>query len=58
MTLVANRSAVGAYLAAAASRAGRLLDAGAYVHWYERYGCDAEDIAEAVDACVELARAY
>ena len=58
MTLVANRSTAGGFLASAAARARRLLDAGAYVHWYERYGCGRGDIAEAIDACLDLEQAY
>jgi hypothetical protein len=45
-------------LASAAARARLLLDAGAYVHWYERYGCGRADIADAIDACEDMARAH
>lgn len=58
LTVVAHRSTAGGFLTSVAERARRLLDSGAYLHWYERYGCTRNDIAEAIDACLDVARAY
>jgi hypothetical protein len=40
------------------TRAEELLAVGAYVHWYERYGTTADDIAESVNLLLDVVEAY
>jgi hypothetical protein len=49
LTAVANRSSTGTFLSQTLGKARRMLDAGAYCHWYDRYGCDRDMLEESFD---------
>ena len=46
-TIVANSSAVLDYLVGVRERAKVMWENGAYLHWYERYGCDKDTFTDA-----------
>jgi hypothetical protein len=56
--LVSTSTAVVAPMLRAAERAEALLRAGAYVHWYERFGVTADHIAVATDHVLNAVDAY
>uniref|UniRef100_A0A061RYF0 Eta tubulin n=1 Tax=Tetraselmis sp. GSL018 TaxID=582737 RepID=A0A061RYF0_9CHLO len=58
LTAVANRSSTASLFARIAGQAARLCDAGAYVHWYERHGCDGGALVEAADFLQKIADCY
>eukprot|EP00198_Chlamydomonas_reinhardtii_P013659 XP_001702996.1 eta tubulin [Chlamydomonas reinhardtii] len=58
LTTVANRSNVVGLLENTVRRALALVDAGAYVHWYERHGCSAAAVREAAGGLLDVADCY
>jgi hypothetical protein len=58
VTVAVNRGRAPYALLHAAHKAEALLRRGAYVHWYERYGCERDDIAEAIESCRCVADVY
>ncbi|KAG2445658.1 hypothetical protein HXX76_000267 [Chlamydomonas incerta] len=58
LTTVANRSGVVGLLENTVRRARALVDAGAYVHWYERHGCSAAAVREAASGLLDVADCY
>ena len=58
--MLANSAAVGGYLQCVKERARRMLHERAYLHWFERYGCEQamfEEAFETVERIVENYRA-
>ena len=51
LSVVVNRSRSAGYVAGVLAKAEVMLDSRAYVHWYERYGCDAGMLEEAFEVC-------
>ena len=45
-------------LARAHGRARGMLDVGAYLHWYTRYGCDRETVETAMETVGDIITAY
>ncbi|KAG2453739.1 hypothetical protein HYH02_001950 [Chlamydomonas schloesseri] len=58
LTSVANRSSVVGLMENTVRRALALVDAGAYVHWYERHGCSAAAVREAAGGLLDVADCY
>lgn len=58
LSLVSNRTSVEAALSQVLRRAGAQLDAGAYVHHYERYGCSEAVLRGYVDECWDVVANY
>lgn len=58
ITAVANRSTAIGLLAGVAARARVMSEAGAYLHWYERYGCSKAALDEALAVVDNMADAY
>jgi hypothetical protein len=58
VTVAANQSSVAAVFDASLQRARRMLEAGAYVHWYERYGCERAHFAEAFEVAAQVVDEY
>eukprot|EP01052_Picozoa_sp_SAG31_P051059 SAG31_NODE_11947_length_983_cov_0.704751_1_plen_76_part_00 len=52
LTVVANRTNGASWLRPTVSKAAHMRDAGAYMHWYERYGFERADL----DTCLETCR--
>ena len=60
VSVLANSAAVGGYLQCVKERAQLMLHERAYLHWYERYGCEQamfEEAFETVEKIVENYRA-
>ncbi|WIA36870.1 hypothetical protein OEZ86_008121 [Tetradesmus obliquus] len=58
LTAAVRRSSTGSFMRAAAESTLRLCQAGAYMHWYEQYGCSRHDIMAAADGTYDQAEAY
>lgn len=58
VTAIANRSTAIGMLSSTAAKARAICTAGAYMHWYERYGCGREAIEEAIHTVECMADAY
>jgi hypothetical protein len=58
LTLASNSDVFVSPLVRTLTRAEELLAVGAYVHWYERYGTTADDIAESVNSLLDVVEAY
>eukprot|EP00741_Cyanophora_paradoxa_P001241 tig00000074_g1198.t1 len=58
VTAVSNRSGVAGLLEHFLSRARAMFDARAYLHWYGRYGCGAEEMEAAFEEAATAAAAY
>jgi len=58
LTLASNSTWATPTLEHCAARAAALLEAKAYVHWYERFGVTAEHLAVAVESVRTTADAY
>lgn len=57
-TLVANRSNVIGDVGRVLVRAQRMREAGAYLHWYEQYGCEAATVDAALEGVRQVMDAY
>eukprot|EP00899_Mesostigma_viride_P006913 jgi/Mesvir1/16222/Mv08476-RA.1 len=58
VTVAANRSNVVGALTMVAQQAQLKLQARAFVHWYERYGCSADALQDAVDSALCVVDSY
>jgi len=58
LTVLANRSNHAAWLEGMTEKADAMLQAGAYVHWYEKHGLSAGDIKQALEGCHGITDAY
>ena len=58
LTLCSNSTWMLPALSRCVTRASALLDVGAYVHWYERFGIEAEHVRIAVESVAEVIDAY
>jgi hypothetical protein len=46
------------WLSTVADKASNMLGSGAYVHWYERYGFDRDDIQDCLERCRTVVQSY
>jgi hypothetical protein len=58
VVVAANTTSVGAFLGRVAGKARALVGAGAYLHWYERYGIDRTWIDAAVSSVEDMTTEY
>ena len=58
LTLCTNSNWMVPTLSRCVERASTLLEAGAYVHWFERFGIDEEHIGVAVDSVADVVSTY
>ena len=58
VTVGINRGRAALALLHSAHKAEAMLQRGAYMHWYQRYGCEQGDIVEAIETCRAAADAY
>jgi hypothetical protein len=58
LTVASNSDAFAAPLVRTLTRAEELLAVGAYVHWYERYGVDGEQIVGAMHTLLDVVETY
>ncbi|MEW5299626.1 MAG: hypothetical protein WDW36_002621 [Sanguina aurantia] len=58
LTAVSNRSNCISTISAAAERVVRTVEAGAYMHWYEKYGCSRDAISYAAEQLQDVADSY
>lgn len=56
--VLVNSSAVLDYVEAVQEGAGAMYRAGAYLHWYERYGCERRSFEQAFEAVRGIEDAY
>ena len=57
-TVLANSSTALDYIGPAYERAEAMFGAGAYLHWYERYGCERGDFEQAFASVRDIIRTY
>ena len=57
-TVVANSSVVLDYLAGVRERSKVMWEAGAYLHWYERYGCEKDTFVGAFATMDDIINTY
>lgn len=53
-----NRSRIIQQIEHVARRAQEMIEARAFLHWYEQYGCSRTDISRAVEQLWDLSDAY
>jgi len=58
LSLVANRSSTVGLLGNTLERARSICNAGAYMHWYEKYGCGQAAIQEAIEQVSDVVECY
>ena len=58
LTVLANSAHIVDYIESVLQRAGAMYKEGAYLHWYERYGCGKETFEEAFDTLREVVSEY
>ena len=58
MTVCANRTDAAADLRSIHRKAAGMYEAGAYVHWYTRHGCEVGDFVESFNTCAHIVKAY
>ncbi|KAG9337757.1 hypothetical protein JZ751_028255 [Albula glossodonta] len=52
LTVCSNHSSVSDLLCRVMRRSGEMIRAGAYLHWYQRYGVEAEEFRQALDTLI------
>lgn len=57
-TVLANSSVVLGYVGAVWEQAGAMFKAGAYLHWYERYGCERQTFEQAFESVQRIIDTY
>lgn len=58
LTAVANRSSVVGLLAKTVEQANSIMEAGAYLHWYDKYGVSREALSSALQLVSDVADCY
>lgn len=58
VTASLNRTALASYLDRVHRKARAMFDAGAYMHWYEKYGCERGDMLEAFEIVQGVVDSY
>uniref|UniRef100_W5LAT3 Tubulin delta chain n=1 Tax=Astyanax mexicanus TaxID=7994 RepID=W5LAT3_ASTMX len=58
LTLCSNHSSVTELLGRVVQRAGDMLHARAYLHWYQRYGVEPEEIQQALNTLSDIVQEY
>lgn len=57
-TILANSSVVLDYVGGVQEQAGEMFRAGAYLHWYERYGCERQTFEQAFESVQGIIDTY
>ncbi|KAI4885566.1 hypothetical protein NFI96_016859 [Prochilodus magdalenae] len=58
LTVSSNHSSVSGFLGHVVQRAGEMLQARAYLHWYQRYRAEPEDFQQAVNTLLDIIQEY
>ncbi|KAI1886218.1 hypothetical protein AGOR_G00211730 [Albula goreensis] len=58
LTVCSNHSSVSDLLCRVMRRSGEMIRAGAYLHWYQRYGVEAEEFRQALDTLSTVVQEY